>query len=76
MAEIITPTREQFAIFLKDQRTIRAFEELFNKVNTEVATIGEDTLSADTKANQAIGTGIDNEIRSKSNEVLLWLTMK
>jgi hypothetical protein len=76
MAEITTPTREQFSIFLKDQRTIRAFEELFNRVNTEVATIGEDTLSADAKANQAIGTGIDNEIRSKSNEVLLWLTMK
>ena len=75
MAEIITPTREQFSIFLKDQRTIRAFEELFNRVNTEVTANSESISSTEAKANVAVESSISNEIRSKSNEVLLWLSM-
>lgn len=55
------PTRKELETFLKDQRLIKAFEELFNLVPSEFNNL-EERIDA-------------NEIRSKSNEVLLWISM-
>lgn len=68
---ITTPTRSEFETFLGSQKLIRAFEELFNQSKENIST-SEETQS-DSKANQATSTGIGNEIRSKSNNILIWL---
>lgn len=58
MADPRSPTRADLAKFLPDQRTIRAFEKLFELVPDELGTIIEEALiqagSADARSQQAI----------------------
>ena len=58
MADPRSPTRADMAKFLPDQRTIRAFEKLFELVPDELGTIIEEALiqagSADARSQQAI----------------------
>ena len=75
MAEIITPTRAQLDLFTRNHRVTIAFEELFNRSNTITQTTNNDASLGISKANQAIATSDANETRSKSNKVLLWLSM-
>lgn len=85
MADILnprSPTREELARFLPNQRAIRAFEELFKLVpsefNNEKVLIQETLVEAGTanaKAVQAIDGLACAERRSRSNGVLTWLSM-
>lgn len=72
------PTRKELARFLPDQRTIKAFEKLFELVPDGYSKQFEDTLNsaitANTNATQALDEIIKTSRRMKSNEVLLWLT--
>jgi len=68
-------TRKELASFLPNQRAIRAFEKLFELVPGEIITVDTSSGSAEAKSQQAISMAISNEQRSKSNGVLLWLSM-
>lgn len=62
MATVITPpTRQQLESFLPDNRSVRAFEKLFTDVPSYINEVTIISGEADT--------------RSKSNGVLLWLSM-
>jgi hypothetical protein len=75
-----TPTRAQLFEVLNNHELVRLFEKLFEVAGdttpTEIEGVSLAVGTADSKATQAIDTGIQNEIKSKSNKVLLWLSMK
>ena len=60
MADPLPPTRKELATFLSDQRLIRAFEKLFEIVPGDLESL-EDRIEV-------------VEIRSKSNQVLIWIS--
>jgi hypothetical protein len=75
-------TRKELAEFLPDLRSIKAFEAMFtllspgdNSLEVKVQEASIDANTAVAKANQAVGGTIMNEIKTKSNGVLLWLMM-
>ena len=74
-------TREELAKFLPDHKSIKAFEDLFKEVATgsevdvSVQEVSIDANTAAATANQAMGGVISNEIKAKSNGVLVWLSM-
>lgn len=81
-----TPTRNQLFKVFQNHELVRLFEKLFEIAGdltpTDIATltilIEEANINAgiaSSKSNQAIGSGISNEIKSKSNGVLMWLSM-
>ena len=55
MADPKAPTRAELAKFLPDQRTIRAFEELFNIVPSGIEDVGLAAGTALATAQQALG---------------------
>lgn len=72
------PTRKELARFLPDQRTIRAFEKLFELVPDGYNEQFEEALNAAFTANANAVQAADGIVRAseriKSNEVLLWLS--
>ena len=72
--------REELARFLPDHKSIKAFEDLFkeaasgSEVDVSVQEVSIDANTAIAIANQAIGGVVSNEIKAKSNGVLLWLS--
>lgn len=85
MAELLdpkSPTRKELSLFLRDQRLIRAFEELFKLVPSEFnaqKTLIQETLVdsgiVDVKATQTLDDLIGIRRRLASTEVLTWLSM-
>ena len=75
-----TPTRAQLYNFLGNHELVKLFEKLFERAGdttpTETEEISVDTNTASSMASQAISTGIANETKSKSNGVLIWLSMQ
>jgi len=73
--------REELAKFLPDHKAIKAFEDLFKEVATgsevdvSVQEVSIDANTAAATANQAMSGVVYNEIKAKSNGVLLWLSM-
>ena len=74
-------TREELAEFLPNHKAIKIFEDLLfeastgSEVDVSVQEVSIDASNAGAKANQAISGNVKNEIRSKSNGVLIWLSM-
>lgn len=70
------PTREELGkIFNDDQRTIRAFENLFKTTGEEGSTTIITGGNTEGKANQANSTAIESLQTIKGANVLLWLSM-
>jgi len=74
MADPRPLTREELAMFLPNLRAIRAFEKLFDLIPSEIETAQEN--SSDYKSDSSLGMTINNEIKSKSNQVLIWLMIE
>jgi len=81
-----TPTRAQLFKLLGNHELVKLFEKLFEQagdlIPSDVITLNRlvqeasiDANTADSKANQAIGGVVSNEIKTKSNGVLVWLSM-
>lgn len=69
------PTRKELARFLPDQRLIKAFEQLFEVVPSEITTISTETSSTDSKSTQANSLTLEALTASRGANVLLWLSM-
>lgn len=68
-------TRKELSEFLPDQRSIRAFEKLFQIVPDEIEIISTETGGSYSKAVQANTIAIDALTRVRGANVLLWLSM-
>lgn len=67
-------TRQDLAKFLPDQRSIKAFEQLFSLVPSQIDTVDTDAgtaLAASAKVSGIAQSGLQI---AKSNQVLLWLS--
>ncbi len=67
-------TRQDLAKFLPDQRSIKAFEQLFSLVPSQIDTVDTDAGTALAASAQASGIAQRGLQIAKSNQVLLWLS--
>lgn len=67
MVDIIEPTREEFTRIFRDQRTIRAFEELFSNLNTANVNIAD--IKIDITNIQGDISGIQGDIIIIQNNI-------
>ncbi len=84
MAAHVPLSRDELAAFLPNHRAVIYFEALFETVSPIIeeqplpATIEDvavDASLAHSKANQAISNNVLNKKTSRSNQVMVWLTM-
>tara|TARA_R110002126_G_scaffold37750_3_gene113485 strand:- start:850 stop:1077 length:228 start_codon:yes stop_codon:yes gene_type:complete len=68
-------TRKELSQFLPDERSIKAFEELFNLIPSEIIEIDIESGSSDAKAVQSEAIGSEALRLIKGANVLLWLSM-
>lgn len=75
-----TPTRAELFKIFKSHDLVVKIEKLFERAGdttpTEMEEINISAGIAESKSNQAIDGTIQNEIKSKSNGVLIWLSIR
>ena len=68
-------TRKELSRFLPDQRSIRAFEQLFELIPSELEIISGEAADSTARGNQNTGMAIEALTELRSAKVLLWLSI-
>jgi hypothetical protein len=75
MSDPKAPTRKELAEFLPDQRTIKAFENIFKLIPSQLDSNTAENADSAAKLNQTSGEALQALTIAKSSRVLLWLSM-
>jgi len=68
-------TRKELASFLPDQRSIKAFESIFDLIPSQLDVTTGEVADSTSKSNQLSGEVLQALSISKSARVLLWLSI-